>query len=80
MSMTECKKCGTLAIKTQNLIHCTVDCECGTYTEDIMVEDPIKTVYYDRSIMDYRVGNRGDFSWRRSGKHKIEPVKWPRSI
>lgn len=77
MTMTECKNCGVLASKTQNLIHCTVNCECGTYTEDIMIEDPVKTVYYNRQIMDYSVGNRDDFSWRNNSN--IEPIKWPRS-
>jgi hypothetical protein len=61
MTMTECKKCGELANKSYNLTSVTIDCACGTYDEDNMIPEPVKSVIYDRSIMKYKVVNRDDF-------------------
>ena len=62
MTMTECKNCGNLATKTHNLTTVNIDCECGSYSEEIMNQNPRKAVIYDRSIMDYKVVNREDMS------------------
>jgi len=70
--MAECKNCGKLATKVHNLINATIDCECGTYIEDNMTPDPVKTVIYDRSSLDYKVINREDVVWRQDYLPDIE--------
>tara|TARA_R100000458_G_C8235135_1_gene215710 strand:- start:170 stop:391 length:222 start_codon:yes stop_codon:yes gene_type:complete len=53
-----CPHCKSLATFTFSTSTCVIDCECGVIEVDIMTEDDLGFVVYERFMSQYRVIDR----------------------
>tara|TARA_R110000824_G_scaffold213650_3_gene399893 strand:- start:4673 stop:4885 length:213 start_codon:yes stop_codon:yes gene_type:complete len=55
IEVKECPTCKSLATFTYSSSKVVIDCDCGVITTDIMIEEDLHYVVYERFMSQYRV-------------------------